>query len=248
VSEVDWPGYLSSFHGERAGITEDVLEHARDQSGRTPYAWAALAVPTDAVVLDVACGSGPMASHLKPKHYVGLDLSRAELAAAAAKGIAVAQADATRLPVADSSVDAVVMSMALMLVPLAQTLAEVRRVLRPGGVFVATVPHSRPMPPADWLRYARLFLALRQAGLSYPNDASLAHPEAVFQAAGLRLTEDDRRAFVCHIAHEHVADRLLASMYLPGVAAERMTAGRKVVRRWTDRSVTTPIRRLVARR
>lgn len=72
--------------------------------------------------------------------------------------------DASLLPLRDDSVDAVVMSMALMLVPLVDTLAEVARVLRPGGVFVATVPTGGPLPSRDWLRYARLCLALHRRG------------------------------------------------------------------------------------
>ena len=53
VSEVDWARYLTSFHGERAGITEALLDHARDESGCTPYGWIAEAVPNNAVVVDV---------------------------------------------------------------------------------------------------------------------------------------------------------------------------------------------------
>ena len=102
------------------------------------------------------------------------------------------------------------------------------------------------MPPRDWLRYARLCLALRHAGLKYPNDKPLGHARAVFRAAGLTLVQDDERGFACRIADEDVADRLLASLYLPKVATERMDAARSVVRRWSGTDVTTPIRRLVA--
>lgn len=246
MSEVDWGEYLSSFHDERTGITEAVLDHARDASGRTPYDWAAERVPADAVVVDLACGSAPMASHLTTRRYVGLDLSLAELRMASSRSLPVAQAEATRLPLHDDSADAIVMSMALMLVPLAGTLTEVKRVLRPGGTFVATTPHNRPMPARDWLRYARLCLALRHAGLSYPNDRALADAPAAFLSAGLTLVEDDQRRFACRIAEPRVADQLLASLYLPDVAPDRMAAGRTVVRRWTGTELATPIRRLVA--
>ncbi len=176
MTDVDWPAYLSAFHADRVGITEDVLEHALDTAGSTAYDWAAEPLAAE-TVLDLACGSAPMAARVSGARYLGLDLSPAELAAAAARGVPVARADVTRLPVPDGSVDAVVMSMALMLVPLPQTLNEVRRVLRPGGMFVATMPHNRPMPRADRLRYARLCLALRHPGLTYPNDRELADPQ-----------------------------------------------------------------------
>lgn len=244
--DVDWPQYLATFHSERAGITEDVLGHARDKGGRTPYDWAADAVPSGAAVVDLACGSGAMAAHLQGA-YVGFDLSAAELAAAAQKRLPVARADATRLPLADGSAEAVVMSMALMLVPLAQTLAEVRRVLRPGGAFVATVPTNRPMPARDWLRYARLCVALRHPGLSYPNDGPLQEADEAFGEAGLTLHTDEERTFMCDVSDENVSEQLLASLYLPDVAPDRFAAGRKVVHRWVGSRIATPIRLLVAR-
>jgi len=246
VSETDWRGYLSSFHDERAGITEVVLDHALDKSGRTPYDWAAEVVPANAVVVDLACGSAPMAEHITYRQYLGLDLSAAELREASAKSLPVAQADATCLPLRDGSADVVVMSMALMLVPLVETLLEVKRVLRPGGTFVATTPHNRPMPRGDWLRYAWLCVALRHPGLSYPNDRPLADAQVPFQSAGLTLIEDQERAFACRIGDSDVAEQLLASLYLPDVADERMAAGRRVMRRWIGTDLTTPIRRLVA--
>lgn len=98
------------------------------------------------------------------------------------------------------------MSMALMLVPLPKTLSEVRRVLRSGGIFVATLPHNRPMPQADWLRYARLCLALRHPGLTYPNDKALGDAEGAFAAAGLTLLDDQACAFACDIADDNIAE------------------------------------------
>lgn len=242
-----WQDYVATFHAERSGITEDVLDHALDQ-GQTPYDWLADAVPSGSVVLDLACGSGPLRSRLTPARYLGLDLSAGELAVAAARGLPVARADASRLPLAQASVDVVVMSMALMLVPLVQTLQEVRRVLRPGGLFAATVPSNRPMPAADWLRYARLCLAVRHLGLSYPNDAALGDAGRAFRQAGLRLVADEQRAFACRVETELVADQLLASLYLPGVSPDRMVRARTVIGRWVGSSVATPIRRLVAAR
>lgn len=251
MAEPNWPGYVAAFHAERAGITEDVLEHALDEQRRTPYDWAAEALGTaldgaaTAKVLDLACGSAPMSARLAQHDYTGMDLSAAELARARARGLPVAVADAGRLPLPDGSVDAVVMSMALMLVPLRETLVEVRRVLRPGGAFVATVPHNRPMPAKDWLRYGRLCVALRHPGLSYPNDALLRDARGEFASAGLVLRDDVEGAFVCDLVNAALAEQLLASLYLPDVNPSRMEAGRQVVRRWAGSSITTPIRLLV---
>ena len=250
-AEPDWPGYLAAFHAERAGITEDVLEHACDDGGRTPYDWAAdalregLSDDASARVLDLACGSAPMSLRLRGHDYLGMDLSVAELARARARALPVTAADAARLPLADASVDAVVMSMALMLVPLRPALAEIRRVLRPGGVFVATVPHNRPMPTGDWLRYARLCVAMRHPGLSYPNDKLLRDARGEFRSAGLSLRQDVAGSFACDLVNTRRAEQLLASLYLPDVRSDRLEAGRKVVRRWAGSSITTPIRLLV---
>lgn len=223
-----------------------VLDHARDDAGRTPYDWAAEAIPTNSTVVDLACGSAPMAAHLTCRQYLGLDLSAAELKKASAKSVPVAQADATHLPLRDGSADVVIMSMALMLVPFIETLREVKRVLRPGGTFIATTPNNRPMPPGDWLRYARLCVALRHSGLSYPNDRALANAQISFQAAGLTLVKNEDRPFACRIGDAEVADQLLTSLYLPDVAEHRLVAGRAVIRRWIGTDLTVPIRRFVA--
>jgi hypothetical protein len=61
------------------------------------------------------------------------------------------------------------------------------------------------------------------------------------------LAHDEIRAFQCHLRNERTADQLLASLYLPDVAPERLGAGRRVVHRWAGTRLTTPIRRLVAR-
>ena len=242
----DWAGYVAGFHADRAGVTEDLLECAHDAGGLTPYDWAANAVPPGLTVLDLACGSAPMHARLRTARYVGVDLSPAELQKAAARGVPVATGDASRLPVPDASVDAVVVSMALMLVPLPNTLAEVARVLRPGGVLVATVPSGRPLPILDWLRYARLCLALRHWGLAYPNDRLLSDAGAAFRTAGLSLSSDDTRAFGCALTTPAVAERLLDSLYLPGVDPDRIAAGRRVARRWVGTTIAVPIRRMVA--
>lgn len=49
-------------------------------------------------------------------------------------------ADATRLPFADASFDLVFCQLALLWMPLEPTLAEVQRVLQPGGVLLAIEP------------------------------------------------------------------------------------------------------------
>jgi SAM-dependent methyltransferase len=167
-------------------------------------------------------------------------------ASARRAGLRVARADVTRLPVADAAVDVVLCSMALQLLPLAPALAEVRRVLRPGGTFVATVPTSRPMPVSDALCWARVLVALRSQGLSYPNDDALAAPDDRFAAAGPRPA-------VGRVARLRPGRRVAgrrrpaARRAVPPGRTARPRDGRpRVVHGWVGRRTTVPVRRLVA--
>lgn len=243
-----WPAYLEAFHRERAGITERVLRQASDR-GLDPYGWVAQPVVSSrGTVLDLAGGSGALAARLPAGTQAVLtDTSTAELRAARRRGArALGQADAARLPLSGNSIDAVVCSMALMLLPLPDALGEIRRVLRPGGLLVASIPTTGPLTPADRSHYARLLLALRQPRLRYPNDSALARPADTFAAAGLRLVADSRRRFVLPITDPATGELLLHSLYLPGTPRGRVAAGRRVVRRWSGVELGIPLRRLIA--
>jgi len=179
---------------------------------------------------------------------VGLDLSHAELAAARRQGASrVALADAAALPLADGSAGSVVCSMALMLVqPLDRVLAEVARVLRPGGVFVALLPSRHPLRPSDAMRYGRLLVALRKRRLVYPNDRALDDVGGLMGHHGLRLVDDHRRRFGCQITSPAVGVMCVRSLYLPDVEPARLAAGERVGRRWVGKQLGLPLRRLVA--
>ncbi len=244
----NWPTYLRAFHRDRAGITERVLAQARDR-GLSPYAWVTEPVRAAGFTLDLAGGSGALVGLLPTgTGTVLIDASVAELNLARRRGCGNSiQADATRLPLPDSSIDTVVCSMALMLLPLGDALGETRRVLRPGGLLVATIPATSPLTLSDRRHYVRLLLALRQPGLRYPNDSALDRPVDLFTRAGLVLVADERRRFVLRIGDPATGQLLLDSLYLPGLTARRATAGRRVVRRWTGVELGIPLRRLIAR-
>lgn len=243
----DWEGYLAAFHEQRPGITEDVLTHAR-LDGVDAYQWLVEAVPPGADVLDLACGSGAVRSYWR-RRWVGVDVSAAELEGARRRGrCPVVRGDAVHLPFAGQSFDAVVCSMALMLIPpLGAALAEVARVLRPGGCLAALVPCTGPLPIGDRLRYARLLLALR-CRLRYPNDAVLADAPAVLGASGLAVTGDDRRRFVCPVTSPDIAVLCVRSLYLPDQPPERTAEALRVASTWVGSELGVPLRRLVAER
>jgi 2-polyprenyl-6-hydroxyphenyl methylase/3-demethylubiquinone-9 3-methyltransferase len=93
-----------------------------------------------AVLVDVACGGGLLAPHVAGLGYrhVGVDVGRAALRIAREHGILPVQGDARCLPVADGAADVVVAGEVLEHVPdLPAVVAEVARVLRPGGTLVA---------------------------------------------------------------------------------------------------------------
>ncbi len=102
-------------------------------------------------VLDVGCGNGSLARQLARQgaHVMGVDASAPIIARAQQReaqetlGIAYHVADAARLePLGDGWFDLVVSCMALQDIPdAAGTVAEVARVLRPGGRLVALFSH-----------------------------------------------------------------------------------------------------------
>jgi len=97
----------------------------------------------DALVLDIGCGTGgTMRALAGLARFVGLDMSpTAARFAADRTGNAVVAGVATALPFADGSFDGVLALDVIEHIPDdALALREARRVLRPGGVFIATVP------------------------------------------------------------------------------------------------------------
>jgi demethylmenaquinone methyltransferase/2-methoxy-6-polyprenyl-1,4-benzoquinol methylase len=108
----------------------------------------ALSLPPGSTVVDLACGTGDLcrelaAAGLRP---IGADLSFGMLAAARTDAPLV-QADALHLPLPGASVDGVTCGFALRnFADLAGSLAEVARVVRPGGriaLLEVAEPESR---------------------------------------------------------------------------------------------------------
>jgi SAM-dependent methyltransferase len=98
--------------------------------------------PPRARILDVGCGTGATSAALRRFGDVrGLDMGLAALRHASARGLVVALGSAENLPVGDAQFDVVVaLDVLEHLDDDRRALDEIRRVLRPGGVFLATVP------------------------------------------------------------------------------------------------------------
>ena len=93
-------------------------------------------------VLDVGCGAGNMAHHLDHYgHVIGVDPYPKPLEVARRRGLEVRQASATEMPFPDCSFDLVaLLDTVEHIADEAAVFDECRRVLRPGGKLLVTVP------------------------------------------------------------------------------------------------------------
>jgi ubiquinone/menaquinone biosynthesis C-methylase UbiE len=155
--------------------------------------------------LDCGCGTGGLLQHLARafpgQPLVGLDYNPAAAGRAAAKsGAAVAAGDAGRLPFAAASFAAVASLDVLChaAVDEAAALAEMRRVLRPGGVLLLN------LPAFAWLHSA--------------------HDRRVHNAR--RYTARQARALVAGAGFEAVEARYWNALLLPLMVLQRKVLAR----------------------
>lgn len=151
-------------------------------------------VPERSVVLELGCASG-VAYFASRYRVVGLDLSLSSLERVAELYDACLQADATRcVPLPDASVDAVISSFVWEHIPPEEkprALAELSRVLRPGGklVFLYDVESDNPvyrhLRRRDPALYREVFID-REGHLGWQTPEE---NREIFGAAGFRVVE-----------------------------------------------------------
>jgi ubiquinone/menaquinone biosynthesis C-methylase UbiE len=103
---------------------------------------------TDKDVLEVGCGTGLILDRVArfARRARGIDLSGGMLAKAAARGLHVAQASATELPIATASVDVAYSFKVLAHIPdITGVMREMARVVRPGGWVLAEFYNARSL-------------------------------------------------------------------------------------------------------
>ena len=148
-------------------------------------------VVKDMEVLEIATGPGLLAKHIASaaKSVLATDYSEGMIAEAK-KGdyppnLRFEVADATALPYAGDSFDAVLSSNALHIIPVPeQTLQEIDRVLRPGGILIAPnfVEHKGTLKSSAWSEVLRL------AGISFEHQWSAQEYLAFLETNGWKVT------------------------------------------------------------
>ncbi len=160
------------------------LEHDIDGFVRM----AARETPAGAVVLDAGAGESRFARHFAGRTYVGLDLAVGDSGWDYSRIHLRASLEA--IPLASRSVDAAIHTQVLEHVPdPGRVLAELHRVLKPGGKLYLTAPQGWPehQQPHDYFRFTQFSLRrlLAQAGFEV---RKLEPQGGYFHYLGHRLT------------------------------------------------------------
>jgi SAM-dependent methyltransferase len=136
--------FVDSQYGDETRLDTRRSVWRDSADGRNPVDLAAQAIRREqpTTVLEVGCGGGQFAARVAEENpqarVLATDRSARFVELAAARGVPARMADIQQLPLEDGAFDVVASLWMLYHVPdLDRGLAEVRRVLRPGGLFVA---------------------------------------------------------------------------------------------------------------
>jgi len=177
----DPDAFLHAFHARHPGVTVNLMARGTSPQGSS-YEILANEVPQAApglTVLDLGCGSGYLLELLQRREQPGLqligaDMSAEELALARQRlgtDVSFLHEPAQRLSLPTASVDVVLCHMALMLMaPLEPVVAELRRVLRPQGLFSAVVNAYSQTPTPVVRTFGGLLHETIQQGGPVPPD------------------------------------------------------------------------------
>lgn len=162
-----------------------------------------LALAQDARILDAGCGSGRMLDELRPRGRVtGVDANANAVAATGRRGHVALQCNIERMPFADACFDLVTcLDVIEHTSDDRRTLRELRRVTRPGGTLLVTVPAYQALWSAHdivnghYRRYRapELRAAAQEAGWDHLRD-SYFNTLLLGPAAVVRLTRRRPRA------------------------------------------------------
>jgi SAM-dependent methyltransferase len=165
-------------------------------------------LPPDARILDAGCGSGRMLDELCARgDVIGVDADAGAVAATRRRGHATQRCAVERMPFPDASFDLVTCLDVIEHTPDdRRTLRELRRVTRPGGTLLVTVPAYQALWSAHdvvnghYRRYRipQLRAAAQEAGWHHLRDsyfnALLLGPAAVVRLTRRRAGADPGRS------------------------------------------------------
>jgi ubiquinone/menaquinone biosynthesis C-methylase UbiE len=175
---------------------------------------AAVAEVVPGRVLEVGCGPGELAARLADElacEVVALDLSERMVDLARARGVDARVGDVQALRFADGSFDCAVAAWMPYHVPdLRRGIAELSRVIRPGGRLVAVTNSERHLAELRELVGAPVFgQSFRCENGSALLRRSFAHVEQRPAELRMQLTPDAARAYLeASIALKEYADRI----------------------------------------
>jgi SAM-dependent methyltransferase len=166
-------------------------------------------------VLDAGCGRGDFAERIASAgvEVVGLDLSERMAELTRERGIDALVGDISALPFAEGSFDAAAANHVLYHLPdVDRGIAELARVLRPGGRLVATTNALRSLGEM-WDLVGRDLSERREIFMRETGEAMLrphfADVRLIPLDGTVELTADEMRNYVAHsVAHKHLADRV----------------------------------------
>jgi ubiquinone/menaquinone biosynthesis C-methylase UbiE len=146
-------------------------------------------------VLEVAIGTGRSLPHYRPGAIVtGIELSPAMLAIARQRAaglgreVDLREADAEHLPFGDVSFDTVVCALSLCTIPSpAAAIAEMKRVLAPGGRLLLLDHIGSSWPPVYAVQWLLERITIRAAGEHFTR-----RQLPLVQAAGFQVAETER--------------------------------------------------------
>lgn len=152
-----------------------------------------VALPVDGLLLDAGGGTGRIASALRPyvRQALVADFSAGMLVQAKRKGLSAIHTPAEHLPFASGTFERIIMVDALHhVLNQAETIAELWRILRPGGRLVIEEPDVRTLIVKIVAIGEKLAL-MRSHFLSPPKIAALFPPQAK-----IKIETEDYTAWV----------------------------------------------------
>lgn len=204
-----WGIFINPFYLARAGLRDEIQLFSSQLSGE---------------LLDVGCGSKPYKPIIKSNSYIGLDI---DSSATRTRNVADYFYDGKKFPFPDCRFDSILCNQVLEHVfePI-DFIGEMRRVLKPGGILVLSVPfiwdeHEQPFDYARYSTFGLRFL-LEQGGFDIIDQRkTLGDASIIFQIANAYLYKVSLR--LPKFAKVLLTISLMALFNIFGVIAQKLS-------------------------